>query len=244
MAERVLRSEKDGLCTLTLNRPEKLNALDTDIFLQLDAHLSYLENAGDAIGCVVLQGAGRAFCAGADLGRIGDGSAPAEFKPRVIERLGLLPQPVIAAVHGVCYTGGLELALACDLIIADTSARFRDTHGKWGLVSQWGMTQRLPRRVGTAKAKYLMMTASEVTSQEALSIGLIDQTVAAGELGATVEMLARSILDNSWHTNMAVKRLLRETEAMSLSDGLLYEQRHHPGFAPDYRDRVARFSRK
>ena len=76
----------------------------------------------------------------------------------MIDRLGRLPQPVIAAVHGVCFTGGLELALACDFILADATARFADTHGKWGLVGAWGMSQRLPRRIGVPAAKRMMMT--------------------------------------------------------------------------------------
>src|SRR5688572_3697592 len=130
----VLRSDIGGVCTLTLNRPTKLNALDTALFIQLDEHCRALEASTD-IGCVVLRGAGRSFCAGADLSAIGNQPAvPPTFKPRVIERLSLLPMPVIAAIHGHCYTGGLELALAADMIVCMASARFADTHGKWGLV--------------------------------------------------------------------------------------------------------------
>lgn len=156
MSERIQRIDSDGVCTLIFNRPDKLNALDTPFFEEMDAHLARLENETDTIGCVVLRGAGRGFCAGADINGIGKSSVAPTFKPGVIERLERLPQPVIAAVHGVCYTGGLELALACDFIVADASARFADTHGKWGLVAAWGMIQRLPRRVGSQVAKRLM----------------------------------------------------------------------------------------
>ena len=119
MSQRVLRSDGGGLCTLLLNRPDKLNALDTTTFEELDAHLEALERNDGTVGCVVLRGAGRAFCAGADLNALANHASPplpAAFKPRVVERLSQLRQPVIAAVHGVCFTGGLELALACDVL--------------------------------------------------------------------------------------------------------------------------------
>ena len=123
MTDKVLRSDAGGLCTLTLNRPDKLNALDTELFEELDAHLAALEAQTDRIGCVVLRGAGRGFCAGADLGAVT--TTLGLFKPKVIERLQNLPQPTIAAVHGVCFTGALELALACDFIVAEARRAFR-----------------------------------------------------------------------------------------------------------------------
>jgi enoyl-CoA hydratase len=243
MTERIARYDADGLCTLTLNRPEKMNALDTLAFEELDAHLGALET-DERIGCVVLRGAGRGFCAGADLKAMGTGSVLPRFKPGVVERLGLLPQPVIAAVHGVCLTGALELALACDFILADVTARFADTHGKWGLVAQWGMSQRLPRRIGVAAAKRMMMTGRILEAAEAHSMGLVDMLAPDGGLDPLVTGLAADILANSWHTNVATKRLMRETDGMSLPQGLAHEHFRHPGFASDYEDRIARFSHK
>jgi enoyl-CoA hydratase/carnithine racemase len=169
---------------------------------------------------------------------------PPTFKPGVIERLGKLPQPVIAAVHGVCFTGGLELALACDFIVADSTARFADTHGKWGLVGAWGISQRLPRRIGVAAAKHMMMTARTVDAGEAKATGLVDLLALEGGLDERVARLAADVLANSWHTNFAVKRLMRETDGMSLAGGLAHEHRHYPGNAPDYEERIARFSKK
>src|SRR5215212_9596519 len=136
MSELILREDADGLCTLILNRPAKRNALDSATFAALDQHLAVLETQQEHIGCVVLRGAGAGFCAGADIGAIQAGAANRVVvdKPGVIARLEELPMPVIAAVHGNCYTGGLELALAADFIVAAHSARFSDTHGKWGLV--------------------------------------------------------------------------------------------------------------
>jgi enoyl-CoA hydratase len=247
-AVRVTREDADGLCTLTLNRPDKLNALDTAAFVELDAHCAALEAATDRIGCVVLRGSGRAFCAGADLGAMGvdANGRPVDprFKPGVVDRLARLPQPVIAAVHGVCYTGGLELALACDFILADSAARFADTHGRFGLLGAWGMGQRLSRRIGTPAAKRLMMTANTITADEARAIGLVDDLAEAGQLDTLVAALSAAILANSWHTNLAAKRSLRETEGFSLAQALAHDHYTYPGSAPDHRERVERFSKK
>lgn len=243
MTDLVTRSDAGGLCKLTLNRPDKLNALDTATFEALDAHLAAVEDAKETIGCVVLKGAGRGFCAGADLGAIGAVPIDPRFKPGVIDRLATLPQPTIAAVHGVCMTGGLELALACDFIVADPGARFADTHGKWGFVGAWGMAQRLRRRIGETRTKRMMFTARAIDAAEALEIGLVDM-LAESDLDATVVGLAAEILANSWHTNFHAKRILAETDGMGIADALARENYRYPGYAPDWQERVARFSKK
>jgi enoyl-CoA hydratase/carnithine racemase len=244
MSDRLMRQDDGGLCTLTLNRPDKLNALDTQSFEELDACLAALETQTDRIGCVVLRGAGRGFCAGADLNAMGKAPPPPTFKPGVIERLSRLPQPVIAAVHGVCYTGGLELALACDFILADATARFADTHGKWGLVGAWGLGQRLPRRIGAPAAKRLMMTAKTIGASEAHDLGLVDLLAPEAGLDELLASFAADILANSWHTNFAVKRQMRETDGLSLAAGLAHDHYRYPGYAPDYQERIDRFSKK
>ena len=241
MSDRIVRQDSGGLCTLTLNRPDKLNALDTESFEALEAHLTDLDK-DESIGCVLLRGAGRGFCAGADLKGISGVQVPPRYKPAVIEHLAMLRQPVIAAVHGVCFTGGLELALACDFIVAEAGARFADTHGKWGLVAAWGLTQRLPRRIGVPAAKRMMMTACELSATDAKDIGLVDLLAPAGELDALVQDLADKILANSWHTNFAVKRLMIETDGMSLAEGLAHEHFRYPGWAPDHEQRIAAFT--
>lgn len=244
MTERVNRHDASGLCTLTLNRPEKLNALDTQTFEELNTHLCALEGDTQKIGCVVLRGAGKGFCAGADLNAIGAVPVPPTFKPGVVERLARLPQPVIAAIHGVCFTGGLELALACDFILADATARFADTHGKWGLVGAWGMSQRLPRRIGISAAKRMMMTGCIVDAAQAKASGLVDLIATDETLDKLVSRLAADILENSWHTNFAAKRFMRETDGMSLAEGLAFERDHYPGYSPDHLECLARFGKK
>ena len=246
MGNILLREDKDGLCTLTLNRPEKHNALNTELFRRLDQEFARLEGQADTIGCVVLRANGKSFCAGADLVAARDETRPPPltFKPGVIERMANLPQIVVAAVHSTCVTGGLELALGADLIVASHSARFADTHGKWGYVAGWGMIQRLPRRIGMGQAKLMMTTGRYVGAEEAHRIGLVDMLVADEGLSDTVAALARDILANSWHSNRGTKKLMIDTEGMRLADGLAHEYLRYPGVAPDFKERVAQFGKK
>lgn len=244
MSSRLLREDRDGLCTLTLNRPDKLNALDGAFFDELEAITQSLEHQTDTVGCVVLRANGRAFSAGADLGGVGVEQRDPRRNTNILARFSSLPQPIVAAVHGICYTGGLEIALACDFLIAEDSARFADTHGKWGFMAMWGMTQRLPRRIGLPAAKRLMMTAQPINAAEAKSIGLIDEVVLEGGLDQAIDALTAAILANSWFTNFQVKRMLAETQDMPLAQGLAHETIHWPGSAPDSRERIAKFTKK
>ncbi len=244
MTDRVLRHDEGEVCVLTLNSPESLNALDTATFEALDAHFADLETQADSVGCVVLRGAGRAFCAGADLKAMAGVSVDPRFKPGIVERLTHLPQPVIAAVHGACYTGGLEMALACDMILADTTARFADTHGKWSLIGAWGMSQRLPRRIGPSAAKRMMLSAQPIDGAEAHRLGLVDMLAEEGGLDAMVNEFAAQIAANSRYTNLYVKRALAATEGMPLNAALAWETENYPGRSPDYLDRIARFAKQ
>ena len=207
----VLRHDVDGVCTLALNRPDKLNALTPALFVELRRHLGALAGDG-SVGCVVLRGAGRSFCAGLDLGSAASGErAPGRyFESETVDALEALPQPVIGRLHGHCLTGGLELALACDLLVAGESAVLADTHGTWGLAPIWGMSVRLPERIGRSAAKSLMFTGRRVTGSEALALGLVDVCVPDDRLDRTVDELAAAILANSWGTNRIVKRLLAD----------------------------------
>jgi enoyl-CoA hydratase len=241
----VLRTDRgDGLTTLTLNRPDKLNALGPTMFVELREHLDAI--AGDeSVGCVMLTGAGRAFCAGHDLGSIASGErAPSRhFEPETVDALEALPQPTIARIHGHCYTGGLELALACDLLIASESAKLGDTHGQWGLVPIWGMSIRLPERIGRSAAKELMFTSRRVTGAKAADMGLVDRCVPDDDLDSTVDALSSEILANSRGTNRIVKRLIDDREQRTRGDALLHERALPHGMPDDMADRMARGGR-
>jgi len=235
----VLRSDADGVATLTLNRPDKLNALNPAVFIELRQHLTYIAQ-DEEVKCVVLTGAGRAFCAGHDLEAIASHEkAPSKhFEPETVDALEQLPQPTIARLHGHCYTGGLELALACDLLIADETARLGDTHGQWGLVPIWGMSVRLPERVGVSTAKELMFTSRRISGYEAAEIGLVDRCVPEDELDETVMSLAAEIVANSAGTNRIVKRLIADRSERTREAALLNEREMPHGRPNDMAQRM------
>ena len=246
MGDNALLEVRDGLAWITLNRPDKLNSLNVAVFEDLLAHVKALEARTDDVGCVVLRGAGKCFSAGHDLGDIATGEKlpRANFQSHVIERLATLPQPVISAVHSHCYTGALELALAGDVILASSDAKFADTHAKWALTPVWGMSQRLPRRVGQAKAYEMMLTAETISGEAAAAIGLANRCLPAANFFEDVEAFARQVLTNSWFSHRANKRLLLETDGETLTAGLAHEVYTNQGVGPDMRDRIAAFTSK
>jgi enoyl-CoA hydratase/carnithine racemase len=241
----VSRKDRDGWTLLTLNRPEKLNSLTVDMFKQLRRHVGDLRR-DDSVGCVVLRGAGKCFSAGHDLADIGAGEeTPSRgWHSETLRMLEKLPKPVIAAVHGHCYTGALEVALAADFIVAADNARFGDTHAKWALTPIWGMSQRLPRRVGIATAKRLMFTADMIDASEAVRIGLAEYAVPLADFDAEIERLATRIVENSAFSHAANKRLLEATDNDALDAGLQWEVMENEGVGPDMRERIAAFTRK
>ena len=240
MTELVTRSDDGAVATLTLQRPEVLNALSPTLFGELRAHVEALAGATDRIAVVVLRGAGRAFSAGNDLKAIeaGERAPTPRYQPETLQAIEALPQPVVAAVHGYCYTGALELALACDFIIAAESARFADTHGKWGMSPTWGMSQRLPRRVGIARAREMMYTGRVVDGAEAAQIGLAVRCVPDAELDGAVAETAGAIAANSWFTSRTAKALTHQSQEHFLEDGLTYEAANSPGAGPDMLERL------
>jgi enoyl-CoA hydratase/carnithine racemase len=246
MSGLVERSDVEGVTVLCLQRPEVLNALSPKLFEELRAHVDQLAREADRVGCVVLRGAGRSFSAGNDLAAIqrGERASSAHFQAETLDAIESLPQPVIASVQGHCYTGALELALACDLLIAAESARFADTHGKFGMTPTWGMSQRLPRRIGPLRAKELMFSGRAVSGSDAVAIGLANRCVPDAELESRTLELAREIAANSWFTLTTEKRLIREGEPLGLPEALAYERKHSPGAGPDMRERLAKFQKR
>ncbi|MDG1925390.1 MAG: enoyl-CoA hydratase/isomerase family protein, partial [Pseudomonadales bacterium] len=229
-----------GITILSLNRPDALNALSPALFVALRAEIDRIAQEVDSVGCVILRGEGRSFSAGNDLKAIQAGQKPpsAHFQAETLEAIERLPQPVIAAVQGHCYTGSLELALACDLMITGESAKLADTHGKWGMAPTWGMSQRLPRRIGVVKAKEMMFSGRTISGQEAVELGIANQCVADDDLLSAAIEMAESFTRNSWHTLRADKALINVGQNHFLNDGLIEERENGPGVAPDMNDRI------
>lgn len=243
MDDLVVRTDHGDWTELLLNRPEKLNALTVGMFARLREHVLAIKD-DVTVRCVVLRGAGRCFSAGHDLADIASGeSVPSPgWHSETLRMLEKLPQPVVAAVHGHCYTGALEVALAADFLVAADNARFGDTHAKWALVPVWGMSQRLPRRVGLAAAKRLMLTADTIDAAEAVRIGLAEYAVPFPSFDAEIGALATRITANSAFSHAAVKRLLDATDARPLDAGLQWEVMESEGLGPDAEERIAAFT--
>jgi enoyl-CoA hydratase/carnithine racemase len=246
MGELVLRKDDGGVAYLTLNRPDKLNALNVPLFQELETHVNNIAQQINEVGCVVLKGAGRCFSAGHDLGDIAEGEKlpRPNFQAKVIEALADLPQPVITAAHSHCYTGALELALAGDLILASENARFADTHAKWALQPVWGISQRLPRRVGKSKATEMMLSGRTYSGAEALSMDLANLVFSDDTFEADVKTYCEEMLTNSWHSLRGYKHLIRNTDGMNLDEGLSYEIYNGVGRGPDMHERIASFGKK
>lgn len=246
MTDLVTREDENGVAYLTLNRPDKLNALNVALFQELQNHVNNITNQIDEVGCVVLRGAGRCFSAGHDLGDIAQGEKlpRPNFQAKVIEALADLPQPVITAVHSHCYTGALELALAGDIIIASENAKFADTHAKWALQPVWGISQRLPRRVGKSKATEMMLSGRTYTGAQALAMDLANLVFPDDSFEADVKNYCNEMLANSWHSLRGYKHLIRNTDGMSLDEGLSYEIYNGVGVGPDMQERIAGFGKK
>lgn len=242
MGELVLRKDEDGVATLTLNRPDKLNALNVELFEELNGNVKDIQ-AGTGVAVVVLRGAGKCFSAGHDLGDIASGEKLPEpyFQSKVIERLADLPLPVISAVHGHCYTGALELALCADIIFASANAKFADTHARWALTPVWGLSQRLPRRVGTYKAREMMFTCRTYSGAEAAAMGLANMCVADDQFEAELKKLTADITANSSYSHAANKRLVTLTDGLPIKAGLSHEIHRGEGVGPDMRERIAGF---
>lgn len=240
MSEPLVRLElAEAIATLTLNRPEKRNALNLALWGELAAHIDTIEAAGQDIAVVILCAAGPVFCAGNDLTERGTKPPLRNYQAKIVTRLANMPQPVIVAVQGGCFTGGLELALAGDIIVAGERASFADTHGKFALVPAWGMSQRLPRRVGQWKAREMSFTGLPVSGAEAARIGLANTCVPDIELGAKVSELAQAIAGQSRHSVFAYKRLYAEQTDLPLVAGLAHEVFNSAGVGADFAERVS-----
>jgi enoyl-CoA hydratase len=247
MTDLVLRENRDGAAILTLNRPEKLNALSKDMIERLEEHVDALEREAKKIGLVILRGANGNFSSGHDMEEV-LAQVKAHAKPHhyveVIDKVANLPQPVVAAVQGHCSTGALELALAADLIVAAASACFTDAYARWGLTPIWGLSLRLPHRIGTSKASEMMYTCRRYSGAEAFEMHLANYCFADDQFEAELERLAHDILANSWFSNQVDKRALLESAGLTLRDAHALRMFKNEGLAPDAPQRVTRFFKK
>ena len=228
--ETILYQTKDGIGRITMNRPEAMNAITPTMLTELKA--AVLEaGADEATQVIVLTGAGKAFCAGVDLKALGDRSLTGGMvgdildipARELIDAIRSVPKAVIALVNGYCFTGAMEIMLGCDLVIASENATIGDTHAKWGLRPTWGMSARLPRRVGFLKAKELSFTADAVTGREAERIGLVNLAVPTEALEEALGTKAAKIMANSPQSIAAYKHLYKTNEAMTLEESLVLE---------------------
>jgi enoyl-CoA hydratase len=244
MSDLVLRENKGGATILTLNRPEKLNALSKDMIEALEEHVDKIERESKTVGLVILRGAGGNFSAGHDMTEV-LAQVKAHAKPHhyveVIDKVANLPQPVISAVEGHCSTGALELALAADLIVASESSCFTDAYARWGLTPIWGLSLRLPHRIGTSKASEMMYTCRRYSGAEAYEMHLANYCFPDAEFQAGLEALTADILANSWFSNQVNKRALLASDGLTLHDAHTLGLFKNEGLAPDAAQRVARF---
>ena len=221
----LLLERQDQLAILTLNRPAALNALSSTLRNALVR--SFAELAEDS-SCevIILTGRGRAFTVGLDLKELGgERDAEEALDPRDLGTvMAAVPQPIIGAVNGYAITGGFELALLCDFLIASPSAQFADTHARVGVVPGWGLSQRLPRLIGINRAKELSLTGNYLDADTAAAWGLVNRVVPEADLLPTCIALARDIISTDRTTRSTMKRIMDEGWHTDLASGLAIEQ--------------------
>ncbi|MGB3320002.1 enoyl-CoA hydratase [Sphingopyxis granuli] len=225
----VLVTRDDAVATVTLNRPEAMNALSRALRAEFAAAMRGLA-ADDGIRAIVLTGAGeRAFTAGLDLKELGAdtgnlGAANAEgADENPVKAIELCPQPVIGAINGVAITGGFEVALACDMLIASTNARFADTHARVGVMPGWGLSQKLSRLIGLGRAKELSLTGNFLGAEAARDWGLVNRVVAPADLLPAAQALARDIASADPAMVRAYRALIDDGYALPYGEALALE---------------------
>ena len=229
MSELVRVETAEGIRTITVHRPEKLNALNVEVLEGLDRAVSEAEE-DSSLRCLIVTGSGdRAFIAGADIGELAkltpiEGREHARRGQAVLDRIENLPAPSIAAINGFAYGGGLELAMACTLRVASENARMGLPETSLGILPGYGGTQRLARLVGRAKASELVLTASKaLTASEAERIGLVNRVVPAGQALAGATEMAKAIAANGPAACRYALEAIRSGIEMPAAEGRLFE---------------------
>ncbi|MEI7916156.1 MAG: enoyl-CoA hydratase [Mycobacteriaceae bacterium] len=208
----------DRVRTITLNRPESRNALSAALRRQFFAALADAE-ADEGVDVVIVTGADPVFCAGLDLKELGDTTELPDISPKWPP----MSKPVIGAINGAAVTGGLELALYCDILIASERARFADTHARVGLLPTWGLSVRLPQKVGVGMARRMSLTGDYLSAHDALRAGLVTEVVAHEELLPAARAVATSIVGNNQKAVRALLGSYHRLDADATSSGLWLE---------------------
>ena len=208
----------DRVRTLTLNRPQSRNALSSALRRQFVAALREAE-ADEAVDVVILTGADPVFCAGLDLKELGDTTELPDISPKWPP----MSKPVIGAINGAAVTGGLELALYCDILIASEQARFADTHARVGLLPTWGLSVRLPQKVGVGMARRMSLTGDYLSAEDALRAGLVTEVVAHDQLMPTARRTAAAIVGNNQKAVRALLASYHRIDDAQTGEGLWIE---------------------
>lgn len=227
----LLVEKSDGIAVVTLNRPEAMNALSKALRSELYKAMVALD-ADDEVSVVILTGAGtRAFTAGLDLKELGSepgamGAANAEgADENPVKAIELCRKPVIGAINGVAITGGFEVALACDVLIASENARFADTHARVGIMPGWGLSQKLSRLIGLYRAKELSLTGNFLDAKTACDWGLVNRVVPADELLAVAKKLAADMATIPVETLSLYKSIIDEGYGLAFTEAMALENR-------------------
>lgn len=224
--EQILFEVDSGLATIRLNRPDVMNSMSSTLLLELSDAFARVKSSSD-ISVVILTGEGdRAFCAGLDLKELSKGTD--QFLARlndcdIMDAIQTCGCPVIGAVNGCAITGGFELALACDFLVASDTAKFADTHARIGLVPSWGMSQKLPRLIGVNRAKELSLTGRFISAEEALSWGVVNHVVPSEQLMDKARVLAEAMLSNDAKAMSSIRSTIDYGWQRDLKAGLEYE---------------------
>jgi enoyl-CoA hydratase/carnithine racemase len=250
----LLVEKRERALWLTLNRPEALNAIDPEIVEGVSAALA-ANSADRTLAAVVITANGRAFCAGADLKAardraMSDGDQASRIfvasVSALMSELEGFPAPIIAGVNGLALAGGLELVLSCDLVIAGHQAKFGDAHATYGLLPGAGGSVRLPRRIGSIRAKQMMFTAEFVSADQALDWGLINEVCSGDQLATRLEALVRKIAEKSPLGIRRMKRLVDDGLDSDFASALQHEQRisAEHSYSHDRKEGLAAFAEK
>ncbi len=214
----LLIATDDRVRTLTLNRPGSRNALSAELRTRFFGALRDAEADAD-VDVVIVTGADPVFCAGLDLKELGDTSQLPDSSPQWPP----MSKPVIGAINGAAMTGGLEIALYCDILIASEQARFADTHARVGLLPTWGLSVRLPQKVGVGLARRMSLTGDYLSAADALRAGLVTEVVPHDELLTSARKVAASIVGNNQNAVRALLSSYHRIDAAQTDAGLWIE---------------------